>query len=141
MVTHPTIDLKKYYMKFPSLFTKIPNYKRFGYTPRHYDPAEEERKEREARIRSELNLGKENGSENGEDLHGYRTRIAGSFRTAKKTVTVQRDPSATTLRLFILLLLAVGLIAFVEYGRVALYGLAFVIIPFYLYLKFRKFRR
>lgn len=129
-------------MKFPTLFTKIPSHKRFAYTPRHYDPAEEERKEREARIRAELSLDKDKKEENSsDDVHGYRTRIVGSFRTAKKTVTVQRDPSASMLRLIVLLLLAVGLIAYIEYGRVALYGLAFVVVPFYLYLKFRKFRR
>lgn len=129
-------------MKFPTLFAKIPNYKRFAYTPRHYDPAEEERKEREARILAELSLDADKEKENSsEDLHGYRSRIVGSFRTAKKTVTVQRDPSATMLRLILLLVLAIGLIAFIEYGKVALYGLAFVIVPFYLYLKFRKFRR
>jgi len=129
-------------MKFPTLFTKIPSHKRFAYTPRHYDPLEEERKEREARIRAELSLDKDKEiADSADDVYGYRTRMMGSFRTAKKTVTVQRDPSATMLRLIILLLLAIGLIAFMEYGRVALYGLAFVVVPFYLYLKFRKFRR
>jgi len=65
----------------------------------------------------------------------------GSFRSAKKTATVQKDPSANMLRLIILLVLAVGLIAFIEYGKVALYGVALIIVPFYFYLKFRKFRR
>ena len=127
-------------MKLPQLFTKTPNYKRFAYTPRHYDPLEEERKEREQRIRQELNL--ESGKqEQDESINGYRSRIAGSFKTAKKTVTVQRDPSASMLRLVILLVLTLGLIAFIEFGRIALYGVAFVFVPFYLYLKFRKFRR
>lgn len=127
-------------MKLPSLFTKTPNYKRFAYTPRHYDPLEEERKEREERIRHELSI--ESGK-SGDDasLHGYRSRIAGSFRSAKKTATVQKDPSANMLRLIILLVLALGLIAFIEYGKVALYGIALIIVPFYFYLKFRKFRR
>ncbi|WP_276373194.1 hypothetical protein [Chryseolinea sp. H1M3-3] len=127
-------------MKLPQLFTKTPNYKRFAYTPRHYDPAEEERKEREERIRKELGADVP-GKQEEDEIHGYRKRIAGSFRTAKKTVTVQRDPSATMLRLIILTVLTIGLIAFIEYGRVALYGLAVVFVPFYLYLKFRKFRR
>lgn len=127
-------------MKLPQLFTKTPNYKRFAYTPRHYDPAEEERKEREARIRHELNLEKEQTAA-GEYVHGYRSRIVGSFRTAKKTATAQRDPSATMIRLVTLMVLTIGLIAFIEYGRVALYGVAVVFVPFYLYLKFRKFRR
>ena len=127
-------------MKLPSLFTKTPNYKRFAYTPRHYDPLEEERKEREERIRHELSIEAEKKSDE-ENLHAYRSRIAGSFRTAKKTATVQKDPSANMLRLVILIVLTVGLIAFIEYGKVALYGVAIVIIPFYFYLKFRKFRR
>jgi Flp pilus assembly protein TadB len=129
-------------MKLPTLFNKTPNYKRFAYTPRHYDPMEEERKEREERIRRELSLGKDDKEEKDkEDLNGYRARIAGSFRTAKKTATVQRDPSASMIRLVILMVLTVGLIAYIEYGTVALYGVAFVFVPFYLYLKFRKFRR
>jgi Flp pilus assembly protein TadB len=127
-------------MKLPSLFTKTPNYKRFAYTPRHFDPLEEERKEREERIRHELSIEAEKKSDE-ENLHAYRSRIAGSFRTAKKTATVQKDPSANMLRLIILMVLTIGLIAFIEYGKVALYGVAIVIIPFYFYLKFRKFRR
>lgn len=129
-------------MKLPTLFNKTPNYKRFGYSPRHYDPLVEERKEREERIRRELSLGKEgNGEKEEDDTQGYRNRISGSFRTAKKTATVQRDPSASMVRLFMFLLLTVGLIAYIEYGRVALYGVALVFVPFYLFLKFRKFRR
>ncbi len=129
-------------MKLPQLFTKTPNYKRFAYTPRHYDPVEEERKEREARIRQELNLGKSDSSTTeDESANGYRSRIAGSFRTAKKTVAPQRDPSATMIRLVMLMVLTLGLIGFIQYGSVALYGVALVFVPFYLYLKFRKFRR
>jgi len=131
-------------MKFPQLFTKIPSHKRFGYTPRHYDPAEEERKERELRIRQELaQEGRNNdeGDEQGEAVHDYRTRISGSFRNAKKTGPAQSDPSANILRLMITFILTVGLIAYLQFGRNALVGVAFAIIPLYLYLKFRKFRR
>ena len=78
---------------------------------------------------------------NEEDKLGYRTRISGSFKTAKKTVTPQADPSSTMLRLIITLIITLGLIAFVQFGKIALIGVALVIIPFYLYLKFRKFRR
>jgi Flp pilus assembly protein TadB len=127
-------------MKLPTLFTKTPNYKRFAYTPRHYDPLEEERKEREERIRRELSISQEK-KDGADDLNSYRSRIAGSFRTAKKTATVQRDPSASMMRLIILMVLTVGLIAFIEYGTVALYGVAIIFVQFYLYLKFRKFKR
>jgi hypothetical protein len=127
-------------MKFTQLFTKIPNYKRFGYTPRHFDPLEEERKEREERIRQELDQEQRKKLQE-ETLHSYRSRIAGSFKTAKKTATVQRDPTANTLRLIVLLIVTVGLIAFIQYGKVAVYGMLLVFIPLYLYLKYRKFRR
>jgi len=128
-------------MKFIQLFTKIPNYKKFGYMPRHYDPKEEERKERELRIRAELmdDEAKKKMEEDAE--HGYRSRIAGSFRTAKKTVSPQADPSSSMIRLVITLIITLGLIGFIQFGRIALVGVALVIIPFYLYLKFRKFRR
>ena len=128
-------------MKIPSLFTKSPNYKRFAYNPRHYEPQEEERKEREERIRRELSIESGQKKEDDDNSLGYRSRMVGSFRSAKKTATVQKDPSANMLRLIILLVLAVGLIAFIEYGKVALYGVALIIVPFYFYLKFRKFRR
>jgi hypothetical protein len=128
-------------MKFIQLFTKIPNYKKFGYMPRHYDPKEEERKERELRVRAELmdDEAKKKMEEDAE--HGYRSRIAGSFRTAKKTVSPQADPSSSMIRLVITLIITLGLIGFIQFGRIALIGVALVIIPFYLYLKFRKFRR
>ncbi len=128
-------------MKFPQIFTRIPNYKKFGYTPRHYDPREEERKERELRIRRELMSDQEKEELIEEDKLGYRKRISGSFKNAKKTVTPQADPSSTMLRLIITLIITLGLIAFIQYGRIALVGVALIIIPFYLYLKFRKFRR
>lgn len=128
-------------MKFLQLFNKVPNYKRFDYTPRHYDPKAEERKERELRIKKEMMAEKDPQKLNEDEEFGYRTRIAGSFRTAKKTVTPQSDPSSTMLRLIILLIITVGLFAFLEYGKIALVGVALVFIPLYLYLKFRKFRR
>jgi hypothetical protein len=132
-------------MKFPQLFTKIPKHKRFGYTPRHYDPQEEERKERELRIRQELitegGAGKreDNGLE-GESSNDYRSRIAGSFKNAKKTHSGQSDTSANMLRLIIALTMTVGLIAYLQVGKNALIGVALFIIPLYLYLKFRKSR-
>jgi hypothetical protein len=78
---------------------------------------------------------------NGDEAFAYRKRIHGSFKTAKKSVAPQADPSSTMIRLVILMIITTGLFAFLEYGRIALIGVALVFIPFYLYLKFRKFRR
>jgi hypothetical protein len=118
-------------MKFPSLFTKTPSYKRFGYTPRFYDPKEEERRAREERIRSELKL--ENKTEEGV----YRSRIAGSFKEARRLSSRQSDPSASLLRIIILTFLTIWLIAFLQFGTVTFYALL-LFIPFYLYLKFKR---
>jgi len=130
-------------MKFIQLFNKIPNHKRFGYTPRHYDPLEDEMKERELRLSQEL--GKENKIEkedaNESDADGHRKRIAGSFRAAKKTVPVQADPSASMMRLALMLVMVAGFISYLQFGNVALYGVALIVVPVYLYLKFRKLKR
>lgn len=131
-------------MKLIHIFTKTPNHKKFNYVPRHYDPLEEERLERERRIQLELRESKqtkENDTIVSEDEFSHRTRIAGSFKKAKKTVVVQKDPSASMVRLVILLIVSVGLIAYLEFGNVALYGTAFVFVPFYFYLKFRNIKQ
>ena len=125
-------------MKIPSLFMKPPSYKRFNYEPRFYDPQEEKRREREERIRAELKTqGVEQSGEDAPELADYRSRIAGSFKSARRSASRQFDPSATLLRLIILLFLTIGLIAFLQFGNVALYGLL-VLIPFYAFLKLRK---
>jgi Flp pilus assembly protein TadB len=133
-------------MKFPQLFTKIPKHKRFDYIPRHYDPQEEERKEREHRIRTELEREgaiekKGNLSGDDTDITGYRERITGSFRVARRAGLKQSDPSASLIRLAITLILTLGLLAYLQFGINALYGVAAVFIPFYLYLKFRSAKR
>ena len=139
-------------MKIPSLFSKTPKYKKFNYAPRFYDADEEERRDREERIKRELEAEHlKNSSESGDSraaeledspaVTGFRSRIPGSFKMAKKSAKIQADPSANILRLIVLFVLVVGLIAFIEYGMIALYAAAFVFVPLYFYLKFRKPRR
>ena len=115
-------------MKFPTLFTKIPRYKRFDYTPRHYDPQEEERKARDEQIRKGLRAEGEISSE-------YRTRIVGSFKASRKHQSKSFDPSANLIRLVIITFLVVWIIAYLQFGSIAFYGLL-LFIPFYLWLKF-----
>lgn len=119
-------------MKIPSLFTKAPNYKRFSYNPRFYDAQEEQRKEREERIRKELEAAGQDDS-----TAPYRSRIAGSFKMAKKTAGRVSNPSASLIRIIILFFLSIWLIAYLQFGSVAIYGLL-LFVPFYLFLKFRK---
>jgi len=123
-------------MKFLSVFTKTPKHQRFNYTPRFYDPVKEELEQRESRIK--LEISREKGEINQQDLTGHRTRISGAFHAARKRNNpVSAGTNATMLRLGILLFITILLVAFLEYGRPALYSL-FLVIPFYLYLKFKS---
>lgn len=121
-------------MKILSVFNKAPKHQRFSYAPRYYDPQKEEAAQREARIKAEL--ARERG-EKVEDTGSYRTRIAGSFHTARKRSKSSIGVNAVMLRLGVLLFITVFLIAFLEWGRPVLYSLL-LFIPFYLYLKFKK---
>lgn len=125
-------------MKFVGLFTKIPSYKQFNYSPRHYDPRQEERKEREEKIRREIEAGLR--PETQQDLEKHESRIKGSFQTARRQAARQKDPSTALLRTIITLFIVIMLWAYLQFGTTALYG-AFLIVPFYLFLKFRKFKR
>jgi hypothetical protein len=122
-------------MKIPSLFTKTPSHHRFNYKPRFYNAEEEERKEREERIRRELELEKGIVSEDAEIPH--RSRIAGAFQAARKRSQKSSTPNAALMRTASLLFLVLFIIAFLQWGRPAMY-LAFLIVPFYLYAKFKK---
>ncbi|MFZ1808108.1 MAG: hypothetical protein WAU36_12840 [Cyclobacteriaceae bacterium] len=121
-------------MKFLSVFSKAPTHQRFNYTPRYYDPKKEEMKEREARIRRELKLEREEGTEMGD----YRSRIPGSFHAARKRSKQSgKTLGASLLRFGIVLFLVLFIIAYIQWGQVAFYGFA-LFVPFYLYMKFKK---
>ena len=125
-------------MKFLSLFTKAPQHQRFNYVPRFYDPKKEEMKEREDRIRRELE--RERGVEGSGALSSpgdYRSRIAGSFHAARRRSKVGSDASAVLIRFGVLLFLVFFLMAFLTWGKPALYSL-FLFIPVYFYFKFKR---
>ncbi len=124
-------------MKFISLFTKAPNYKRFSYAPRYYDQQAEERKEREERIRQEI--AREKGQQVSE-VTDYRTRMTGAFHSARRhsqTSQSRQSFNSTMIRLGVLLFLTLFIMAYLTWGKVALYSL-FLFIPVYIYLKFKK---
>jgi hypothetical protein len=125
-------------MKFSGLFTKTPEHKRFNFMPRHYDPREDEMKEREERIQKEVEVGLRKETE--EDLLRHQSRIKGSFQAARKRSVQKSAPSAAVLRTLITLFIVLELWAYLQFGSVALYGL-FLIVPFYLFLKFRSFKQ
>lgn len=117
-------------IKFPSLFGRTPKYQRFSFDPRFYDPQKEELKERENRIRQEMENYKN------KTVEGYKTRLQGSFHSARKRSSAsQADLQAAVMRIAILLVLVVILIAYLQWGSVALYGLL-IVIPVYAWMKF-----
>jgi len=122
-------------MKFLSVFTKAPSHQRFKYSPRFYDPLKEEMEEREKRIKQELE--REQGITPSDNAAGYRSRIAGSFKEARKRSSPEDSLKSSLIRFGILLFLTIFLIAFLEFGRPALY-LLLLFVPFYLYLKFKS---
>lgn len=120
-------------MKFLSLFTKAPQHQRFNYEPRYYDPVKEELQKREARIKQEL--ARERGEQIEDNKH--RSRIAGSFHSARKRSKGGSGTSATMIRFGIILFMVVFFIAYLEFGRPVLYSL-FAIVPIYFYFRFKK---
>lgn len=130
-------------MKIFQLFTKTPSYKRFNYTPRYYNPEEEERKARIKNIENEFNASVEKEKEIASDPEtvdtGYRTRIHGSFSRARQAnvKTGKGETSPMLLRLALLLIITIGLIGYMEYGQIAVYGVILTIVPLFLFLKFR----
>jgi hypothetical protein len=119
-------------MKFPTLFGKIPKYQKFNFEPRFYDAEKEEREARERRIRRDLEL------EKSDDVTGYQDRIKGSFHSARKRSSVKSSElQASLIRIGLLLLMVILIIGFLQWGTVALYG-AFIIVPIYFWLKFKK---
>lgn len=133
-------------MKFLQIFNKTPNYKKFNYSPRFYNPEEEEMKERVSRIEQEMKAEKARSvdvtADNGSGQVSHRERIHGSFAKARKAngnpPAGASTHSPTLLRMAILLILTVGFIGYLQYGLTAIYGIALVLIPIYLYMRFRK---
>lgn len=120
-------------MKIISLFTKAPQHHRFNYTPRYYDPAKEEMQERVQRIQQEID--RERGIKT-ETQEGYRSRIAGSFQAARKCSKPSQEKQSVLMRFGIILFMVLFLVAFLQWGKPALYG-AMAFVPVYLYVKFR----
>jgi Flp pilus assembly protein TadB len=119
-------------MKIPTLFGRTPKHQKFSFEPRFYDAKKEEREERERRIRQQLE------NEQTGDIAGFETRIKGSFHSARKRSSAsQADLRASLMRIAILLILVALIVAYLQWGSVALYGM-FVIVPVYLWMKFKR---
>ncbi|MRT92193.1 hypothetical protein [Ancylomarina sp. 16SWW S1-10-2] len=94
-------------MALPGFFKK-PEYKRFNIQPRYWDPAKEEREERENRIKAELGMTDDNDQ--------YIPNIKGQIRRSlrHKSADVRQTNKKSNIRLFIILFL----LLFIAYAYV-----------------------
>lgn len=124
-------------MKIPGLFAKSAKVRKFEYKPRYYDPKEEEHRAREQRVRDEL--ARESGTTPKEDTpYDYRVRMKGAFQTARKRSAPSSDePNYALIRIGIMLLIALFLIGFFQWGGKVVYAL-FLVFPVWIYLRFFK---
>jgi hypothetical protein len=76
-------------------FFKLPNPKRFSYSPLYWDPEKEEREDRVRRIRQEMGIDLPSGP-------GQTTIRRGSFRQASKKTRVKANRSSN-IRLLVIL--------------------------------------
>lgn len=90
-------------------FINLPKSRQFNIATRFYDPQKEAMKEREERIRKELEGEKEGGS----DFH-YGAGIKGSFRSASKinSKTLEEVRKKSNKRLLYILVILVILVYF-----------------------------
>ncbi len=119
-------------MKLPTLFGRTPKHQKFSFEPRFYDAKKDEMQEREKRISQELE------NEKNKTVDGYRSRIQGSFHSARKRSSATSSELQTSLiRIAVLLFLVAFIIAYLQWGSYAFYGFL-VFIPLYGWIKFRK---
>ncbi len=92
-------------------FFHLPKPRKFAITPRYYDPAEEERLERENRIRQEL--GMPLTSDPHDPTKPYRPSLRGQFRQAMKrgSRTTPGERRKSNNRLFLI----IAILAFLVY--------------------------
>ncbi|WP_143962449.1 hypothetical protein [Litoribacter populi] len=117
-------------MKLPSLFTST-SHQRFAIKPRFYDPVKEEIEQRTSRIQKELeSKGVLHPDEYGEESFGKSrsSSLRGAFTQASLRKSSSSGlSSAGLLRMFIFVILMVGVFGYIYYGNAALYALLVLI--------------
>lgn len=110
-------------MKFPSL-SRVPNYKRFNFEPRYYDPVKEDIQNRTERIKGELNI---------TSFKSHREHIKSAFSKRAK-----RDKTSDFMQLLLIIIMLGTFGGWLIYGTVVLY-ISLVVFPIYIFIRTRKF--
>ncbi len=93
-------------MKIPSLF-RIPDYKRFNFEPRYYDPVKEDIENRTARIKFDLSE---------KSLSTYRRSIHETFQKRDR-----QTKRANLMQLILIIIMMSTIAAWLYFGNVAVY--------------------
>lgn len=110
-------------MKIPSL-SRMPNYKRFSFEPRYYDPIKEDIQNRTERIKGELKI---------TSLTNHREQLKSAFSQRAK-----REKSSDFMQLLLIVILLGAFGGWLIYGNIVLY-VFLVVFPLYIFFRTRKF--
>nr|WKN38755.1 hypothetical protein K4G66_08565 [Tunicatimonas sp. TK19036] len=111
-------------MRIPSL-TRLPNYRKFSFEPRYYDPVKEDIEERTSRIKQELRQHSSPSSGLSSGFHGAFARRASATR------------SSNMLQAIIMAALFIFIFGYLYFGNDIFYILLLVV-PIYVYFRFKQ---
>lgn len=111
-------------MKIPTL-TRLPNYRKFSFEPRYYDPIKEDVEERTSRIKQELR-------QRSSVATAYSSGIHGSF--ARRA---SYNKSSNILQGVIMIALFVFIFGYLYFGNGVFYIL-WLVFPIYAYFRFKQ---
>ena len=111
-------------MKIPTL-TRLPNYQKFNFEPRYYDPVKEDIEERTSRIKQELRQRSSLAS-------GQPSTIQGSF-----TRRASYNKSSNMLQGIIMITLYTLIFGYLYFGNSIFYVLL-LLGPAYMYFRFKQ---
>jgi hypothetical protein len=111
-------------MKIPTL-TRLPNYRKFNFEPRYYDPIKEDVEERTSRIKQELRQHSHSSVSQSSGIHGAFARRASYTR------------SSNILQVVIMITLFTFFFGYLYFGNNIFYILLLVG-PIYVYFRFKQ---
>lgn len=100
-------------MKFPSLI-RLPQYKKFDYEPRYYDPVKDEITERTQRIQSDMEF--EQRMQASGTREEFRRHLDDAFKRR-----LQNERSTNIMQVVLVLLMVCIFVGYLFFGNVALY--------------------
>lgn len=111
-------------MKIPSL-TRIPNYRKFSFEPRYYDPIKEDIEVRTSRIKQELRQHAGTSFDHSSGIHGAFARRESDNR------------SSNLLQVIIMVVLFAFFFGYLYFGN-SIFYILLLAVPIYVYFRFKQ---